>query len=66
MPNIYVNLKKRIEISHLRDSSNVYSQVIYFTAIQQVVDEYYSQKIQIIEPFSNLLIQFIATQQGIL
>ena len=49
VPNIYDNLKKRIEISHLRDSSNVFSQVIYFTAIQQVVDEYYSQKIQIIE-----------------
>jgi len=29
MPNIYVNLKKKIEISHLRGSVDVYLQVMY-------------------------------------
>ena len=47
MPNMYVNLKKRIEISHLRRSvvMFIYKSCIYFTAIQQVVDEYYPQEI---------------------
>jgi len=51
---MYVNLKKKIEISHLQrnvvmfihKSCIYFSHVfIYFTAIQQVVDEYYPQEI---------------------
>ena len=43
--NMYVNLKKKIEISHLRGSVVIHKSCIYFTAIQQVVDEYYPQEI---------------------
>jgi len=47
MLNMYVNLKKRIEISHLRGNVVIFihKSCIYFTAIQQVVDEYYPQEI---------------------
>jgi len=43
---MYVNLKKK-EISHLRGCVMMFTHksCIYFTAIQQVVDEYYSQEI---------------------
>jgi len=42
VPNMYVNLKKKIEISHLRESIMmfIHKSCIYFTAIQQIVDEY--------------------------
>jgi len=45
---MYVNLKKRIEISHLRGSVVIFVHKYLFysnTAIQQVIDEYYPQEI---------------------
>jgi len=47
VPNIYINLKKRIEISHLRGSvvMFIHKSCVYFTVIQQVIDKYYLQEI---------------------
>jgi len=47
VPNMYVNLKKRIEIARLRRNvvMFIHKSCIYFTVIQQVVAEYYPQEI---------------------